>query len=325
MHETHESRDNDQSRDSGFFPYVRRITSAFSVSAVETVLAGGGTLAALPLRQRFFGAPTLDRVLNGKTVLISGASSGIGRAVAFKLAETKARVVLVARSLDKLRELKREIDLSGGHALVYAADLSSGPSVDELLARLAADGVAVDVLVNNAGRSIRRSIDHATERVHDYERTMALNYFGSLRLILGLLPGMRARKSGHVINVSSSGVQMATPLFSAYVASKAALDAFTRVAAGETRDDQVRFSTVHMPLVRTPMIAPTDAYRDVEALSPEQAADLVLRPLITHEKQLGTRLANLFSLAHIVAPEAALRLISFGHRRGREASAGGAQ
>jgi short-subunit dehydrogenase len=322
MHEMHESRD-DESEDFAFFPYVRRITNAFSATTVQTVLAGGGALAALPLRQRFFGAPTLDQVLSGKTVLVSGASSGIGRAVAFKLAETKARVLLVARSLDKLRELKREIDLCGGQALVYVADLSSGPSVDELLARLAADGIAVDVLVNNAGRSIRRSVDHATDRVHDYERTMALNYFGSLRLILGLLPGMRARKSGHIINVSSSGVQMATPLFSAYVASKAALDAFTRVAAGETRSDQVRFSTVYMPLVRTPMIAPTEAYRDVEALSPEQAADLVLRPLITHEKQLGTRLANLFSLAHIVAPEAVERLINFGHRQGQSAIAHG--
>jgi short-subunit dehydrogenase len=321
MNENHETPANSQDDDDGLFPYLRRVTRAFSGSAIETVLAGGGALAALPLRHRVFGAPTLDRVLTGKTVLISGASSGIGRAVAFKLAETKARAVLVARSLDKLGELKREIDLSGGHALVYTADLSSGRSVDELLDRLAADGVTVDVLVNNAGRSIRRSIDHATERVHDYERTMALNYFGSLRLILGLLPNMRTKKSGHIINVSSTGVQMGTPLFSAYVASKAALDAFTRVAAGETRDDHVRFTTVHMPLVRTPMIAPTGAYRNVDALSPEQAADLVLRPLITHEKQLGTRLANLFSLAHVVAPEAVERLISFGHRRGRTVSA----
>jgi NAD(P)-dependent dehydrogenase (short-subunit alcohol dehydrogenase family) len=191
--------------------------------------------------------------------------------------------------------------------------------VDALLAELARDGMAIDVLINNAGRSIRRSIDQAARRVHDYERTMALNYFGSLRLILGFVPGMRARKRGHIINVSSAGVQMGTPLFSAYVASKAALDAFTRVAAGETRDDQVRFSTVHMPLVRTPMIAPTEEYRDVDALSPEQAADLVLRPLITHEKQLGTRLANLFSLAHVVAPDIVERVVAYGHRLGRAA------
>jgi short-subunit dehydrogenase len=282
---------------------------------LETLLAGGGALAALPLRHRLFGAPTLDSVLAGKTVMITGASSGIGHAVALKVAEAGARAVLVARSQSKLLELKRVVDLCGGRALAYTADLSSGRSVDALLARLAADGVTVDVLVNNAGRSIRRSIEHAALRLHDYERTMALNYFGSVRLILALLPGMRAQKSGHVINVSSAGVQMGTPLFSAYVASKAALDAFTRVAAGETRDDRVRFTTVHMPLVRTPMIAVTEAYRDVDALSPEDAADLVLRPLITHETQLGTRLAKLFNLAHIVAPEAVERLMSFGLRR----------
>jgi len=287
--------------------------------AIQSLLAGGGALAAWPFRHRSSQAITLDRILSGQTVLITGASSGIGRAIALRVADTKATLVLVARSTDKLWELERAIRLGGGNARSYAADLSSGPSVDALLAELARDGMAIDVLINNAGRSIRRSIDQAARRVHDYERTMALNYFGSLRLILGFVPGMRARKRGHIINVSSAGVQMGTPLFSAYVASKAALDAFTRVAAGETRDDQVRFSTVHMPLVRTPMIAPTEEYRDVDALSPEQAADLVLRPLITHEKQLGTRLANLFSLAHVVAPDIVERVVAYGHRLGRAA------
>src|SRR5262249_28114829 len=193
------------------------------------------------------------------------ASSGIGLAVARKAASAGALALLVARSADKLAELEKELRLAGGQVACYVADLSSSESTEALLSRLRADAVSVDVLVNNAGRSIRPAVDRSSERLHDYERTMALNYFGSLRLILGLLPGMRARRRGHVINVSSAGVQIGTPLFSAYVASKAALDAFSRVAAAEARQDGIRFSTVHMPLVRTPMIEPTEAYRNVPA------------------------------------------------------------
>jgi short-subunit dehydrogenase len=247
-------------------------------------------------------------------VLVTGASSGIGRAVALELAAHGARPVLVARSLDKLQELARAIDAAGGSARVYAADLSSGASTADLVARLEADGVVVDALINNAGRSIRRPLEEAYERVHDYERTMALNYFGALRLILALLPGMRARRRGHVINVSSAGVQIGAPLFSAYVASKAALDGFTRVAAAETAGDDVHFTTVHMPLVRTKMIEPTLAYRSVSALTPEAAAQLVLRPLLTKERQLGTRLAQLVSLAYVVAPSLLESALGFGTR-----------
>jgi len=222
--------------------------------------------------------------------------------------------VLVARSLDKLQAVADTIAAAGGSARLYAADLSSASSSALLLERLETDGVIVDVLINNAGRSIRRSLAEACERAHDYERTMALNYFGSLRLILGLLPGMRARRKGHVINVSSAGVQIGAPLFSAYVASKAALDGFTRVAAAETADDQVYFTTVNMPLVRTPMIEPTKAYRDVPALSPEAAARLVLRPLITRERQLGTRVALLCSLGYVLAPGLLESALGLGSR-----------
>ena len=297
------------------FPrFVLRSARSWCQHALGGALTGGLTLKAPPIRLRFSEAPTLTEVLAGKSVLVSGASSGIGRAVALKVAQAGATAVLVARSDEKLRDLATDIVDSGGRGLVYAADLSSRESADALIARLGEDGVSIDVLVNNAGRSIRRSIDVSCERIHDYERTMALNYFGSLRLILGLLPGMRARKTGHVINVSSAGVQVGTPLFSAYIASKAALDAFTRVAAAEMRDTGVRFTTVHMPLVRTPMIAPTEAYRDAPALTPDEAADLVLRPLVTHEKQLGTRLGSLFGLAHIVAPDALEQALNAGHR-----------
>jgi short-subunit dehydrogenase len=294
--------------------HLQQTAATWRNTAITNALTGGIAMPSRPLLQQLFGPRNCDDVLSDRHVLITGASSGIGRAVALKAADEGAVAVLVARSADKLKALRACIEQRGGRALVYAADLSNAASIDALIAQLGRDAVTIDVLVNNAGRSIRRPIDQAYDRVHDYERTMALNYFGALRLILGLLPGMRARKHGHIINVSSAGVQMSTPLFSAYVASKAALDAFTRVAAGETRDDGVRFTTVHMPLVRTPMIAPTKEYLDMPSLSPEQAADIVLRALVTHEAQLGTRFARLFSLAQLVAPEAVERLLGAGYR-----------
>lgn len=281
-------------------------------AAAGVALTSGGLHIDRPLRQRLFGAPRLRQVLSGKTVLVTGASSGIGRAVAHRVAEAGATTVLVARSEDTLRGLHRELVLGGGRVFSYPADLSIAASTDALLERLASDGLAIDVLINNAGRSIRRPLLEAAQRLHDYERTMALNYFGALRLILGLVRGMRSRKSGHIINVSSAGVQMGTPLFSAYVASKAALDAFSRVAATELGADGIRFSTVYMPLVRTRMIEPTREYRDAPALSPARAADLVLRPLITHEKHLGTRLASWISVGYALSPAMVERVLSFG-------------
>jgi short-subunit dehydrogenase len=290
------------------------VTRGWVGRGVASALTGGGGVSSKPLRRRRPGATALNEVVAARSVLVTGASSGIGRAVALKLARAGARVVLVARSQPKLDELRAQIERDGGQACTFAADLSSGESTDALLKKLQADGTVIDVLVNNAGRSIRRGLDESSDRIHDYQRTMALNYFGSVRLILGLLPGMRARKRGHVINVSSAGVQMGTPLFSAYIASKAALDAFTRVAAGETREEGVLFTTVHMPLVRTPMIAPTAAFRELPALEPEEAADIVLRPLVTCESQLGTRIAGLVSLGYVLAPAMVESVVSFGHR-----------
>jgi short-subunit dehydrogenase len=281
---------------------------------LESVLTGGSPSSLSQQRNDGREQAALRFRLAGRQVLISGASSGIGRACALKAAEAGAHVLLLARSQEKLDALCAEIEQAGGQARAYPVDLSSESETRALLTKLLRERRRVDVLINNAGRSIRRPVVEAYERVHDYERTMALNYFGSLRLILGLVPGMRARGNGHVINVSSAGVQVGTPLFSAYIASKAALDAFTRVAASEMHGDGVRFSTVHMPLVRTAMIAPTQAYRDVEALTPEQAADMVLRVLITHERQVGTRLARLTSLAHVLMPDVLEYVLSLGHR-----------
>jgi len=288
---------------------------AWRDGVMGTALTGGTELGPWPMRNRIAAAPSrLRDAASGRCVLVTGASSGIGRAVALKVAEAGAEAILVARSEEKLRELQGEIEQRGGRARAYPADLASQASADALLDRLARDGVAVDVLINSAGRSIRRPVDESYERMHDFERTMAINYFGSLRLILGLLPAMRARRRGHVINVSSAGVLVGTPRFSAYIASKAALDAFTRVAGAEAREDGVLFATVHMPLVRTPMIEPTEAFRRAPALSPEDAADLVLRPIVTGERQLGTQLARLLQVGHVLAPDLFEHVVSAGHR-----------
>jgi short-subunit dehydrogenase len=279
------------------FTDTRARLRAWRQRQLTAALTGAG-----PMRARPIDLEAVSAQLAGRTVLITGASSGIGHALAIKLADVGAETILVARSGTKLQALRQQIQARGARTRVYVADLSSAESSEALLAELARDGVTVDVLVNNAGRSIRRAIDQAYDRLHDYERTMAINYFGSLRLTLGLLPGMRARRRGHVLNVSSAGVQVSSPLFSAYVASKAALDAFARVAATETRGDGVRFSVVHLPLVRTPMTAPTQAYEATAMLSAEQAADVLLSAMLTRQPQLGTWTGGLMQLMYVVAP-----------------------
>ncbi|HBL87895.1 MAG TPA: short chain dehydrogenase, partial [Alcanivorax sp.] len=169
-------------------------------------------------------------------------------------------------------ETLHEIKQVGGNARAYRCDVSNLEAVDELVEQVLADYGRVDILVNNAGHSIRRSVVHSFQRFHDFERTMQLNYFGSLRLIMRLMPGMIERGFGHVINISSIGVLTNAPRFSAYVASKAALDSFTRCAASEMAHLGIHFTTINMPLVRTPMIAPTKLYNHVPTISPNQAA-----------------------------------------------------
>jgi NAD(P)-dependent dehydrogenase (short-subunit alcohol dehydrogenase family) len=161
----------------------------------------------------------------------------------------------------------------------------------------------VDILINNAGRSIRRSVKASYDRFHDYERTMQLNYFGALKLILAFMPGMRERKGGHIINVSSIGVQTNTPRFSAYVASKSALDAFSRCAAPEVVGDNVKFTTVYMPLVRTPMIAPTDIYKAFPTLTPEEAAQMLADAMIDKPKRKATRLGTFGEVLYALSPK----------------------
>ncbi len=249
----------------------------------------------------------IDRTLSGrvkdKVVVVTGSSSGIGKATALKLAEAGAKVILVARGEEKLLETKQEIDKLGGKAWICTADVSDMASCDALVARVLKEHGACDYLINNAGRSIRRGVINSFDRFHDFERTMQLNYFGSLRLIFGFLPKMIEQKRGHVINISSIGVLSNAPRFSAYVASKSALDSFSACAASEFLDKGISFTTINMPLVRTPMIAPTKMYENVPTLSPEQAADLVVEAIVYKPVRIATRLGIFGAICHAAAPK----------------------
>jgi short-subunit dehydrogenase len=256
----------------------------------------------------------LARALAGKRVLITGASSGIGRELALRAAAAGAEVLLVARSADKLRAVQREIERAGGTAHLFSADLAELASCEALVKEVLNAHGGVDVLVNNAGRSIRRSLALSQERFHDYERTMQLNYFGALKLVFGFLPGMRAQRFGHIVNVSSIGVQTHPPRFSAYVASKAALDAFSRVAASELFEDGVRITTVYMPLVRTEMIAPTTIYKAFPTISAGQAAELICGAFVGRDKRVATPLGVMAELAYAAAPELVDRLLAQAYK-----------
>jgi short-subunit dehydrogenase len=247
-------------------------------------------------------------------VLITGASSGIGREVALRAAAAGAEVLLVARSADKLLLVQREIERAGGTAHLFSADLSELASCEALVKEVINAHGGVDVLVNNAGRSIRRSLALSQERFHDYQRTMQLNYFGALKLVIGFLPGMRTQRFGHIVNVSSIGVQTHPPRFSAYVASKAALDAFSRVAASELFEDGVRITTVYMPLVRTEMIAPTTIYKAFPTISAGQAAEMICGAFVARDKRVATPLGVMSELAYAAAPELVDRLLAQAYK-----------
>jgi NAD(P)-dependent dehydrogenase (short-subunit alcohol dehydrogenase family) len=257
------------------------------------------------LFNQMIGRPTLSalrRKVNGKVVVVTGATSGIGKECALRLASGGATVVLVARTVAKLEETLDEIAEAGGKAQAYSCDVSSPEACDKLVSDVLKDHGRVDILLNNAGRSIRRSVRYSYDRFHDFERTMELNYFGALRLIIGFLPTMEKQQSGQIINISSIGVLTSPPRFSAYVASKAALDAFSLCAAPEFASDNIDFTTIHMPLVRTPMIAPTSIYKAFPTLSPEQARDLVIKAIISKPKRVSTKLGMTGAVAQATIP-----------------------
>lgn len=254
----------------------------------------------------------LHKRVEGKIVLVTGASSGIGLTTAHKLADAGAHVLLVARTQETLDAVKTDIVARGGQASVYACDLNDLEAIDRVSAQILADVGHIDILINNAGRSIRRAVHESFDRFHDFERTMQLNYFGSVRLIINLLPKMMLRRQGHIINISSIGVLANATRFSAYVASKAALDAFSRCLSAEVHSHNIAITSIYMPLVRTPMIAPTKMYNYVPTLSPEQAADLVAEAIVKRPKKIATSLGHLASMTYAVAPNINNKLMSIG-------------
>ena len=250
--------------------------------------------------------------VDGKTIIVTGASSGIGLTVSKYLAQAGAHVLLLARTKEKLDEVKAEIEAEGGKATVFPCDLNDMDSIDAVSKEILASVDHIDILVNNAGRSIRRAVHESVDRFHDFERTMQLNYFGAVRLVLNVLPHMMQRKDGQIINISSIGVLANATRFSAYVASKAALDAFSRCLSAEVHSHKIAITSIYMPLVRTPMIAPTKMYKYVPTLSPEQAADLIAYAIVKRPKKIATNLGRLASITYTIAPDVNNILMSIG-------------
>jgi NAD(P)-dependent dehydrogenase (short-subunit alcohol dehydrogenase family) len=287
--------------------------------ARDTQRALGGTGIAVPplstyaprvwdywernLDPDLFRERSLAASIQGRRIMITGASSGIGLETALKIGEAGGEVILVSRTREKLEEVAAQVEERGGTAHVHPADLADLADIDRLATEVLSEHGGVDILINNAGRSIRRSLKASYDRFHDYERTMQLNYFGALKLILAFMPGMRERKWGHIINVSSIGAQTNTPRFSAYVASKSALDAFARCAAPEVLGDNVKFTTVYMPLVRTPMIAPTDIYKAFPTLTPEEAGQMLCDAMIDQPKKMASQLGTFGEVLYALSPK----------------------
>jgi NAD(P)-dependent dehydrogenase (short-subunit alcohol dehydrogenase family) len=245
----------------------------------------------------------------GRHVIITGASSGIGRASAIAIAERGATVFALARNADALDKLVAEIRANGGQAYAFTCDITDSTSVEHTVKDILGRFDHVDYLVNNAGRSIRRSVLNATDRMHDYERMMAVNYFGAVRMVLALLPHWRERRFGHVVNVSSAGVQARNPKYSSYLPTKAALDAFADVVASETLSDHITFTNIHMPLVRTPMIVPSQRLNPVPAISPERAAAMVVRGLVEKPARIDTPMGTLAEVGNYFTPRLSRRIL----------------
>ncbi|HVY82767.1 MAG TPA: SDR family oxidoreductase [Steroidobacteraceae bacterium] len=267
---------------------------------------------------------SLRGAVQGRKVLITGGSSGIGRATALKLADAGAHVLIVARDPEKLSRAAAEIESSGGRVSAYVCDICDTPACETFIARVLSEHGYIDVLINNAGHSIRRAIENTYQRFHDYERLMRINYFAAVRVTLGFLPAMVKRRAGHVISISSIGVLSDAPRFAGYNASKAALEAFTRCAGAEFSDRGVSFTVVNMPLVRTPMVAPTKIYEQFALLQPEEAASLVCDAVIHKPQRLATPLGNFAQLLGVLAPRVSELLMSESFKMYPESEAAGA-
>ena len=253
---------------------------------------------------------SLKKHVEGKVVLITGGSSGIGKATAFRLAKAGAVTIIIARDLHKLEAAKQEAASRGLTLITYAGDITHPEQCAEVVRTILKNHGAVDILINNAGRSIRRSISESYDRMHDFERTMQVNYLGAVRITMALLPEMCRKGDGHVINISSIGTQVSLPRFSAYVASKSALEAWMRSAAAEYFERGIRFTVVNFPLVRTPMIAPTKLYEHASVLTPEQAAGMIAEAIINRTARQATGLGVFGNLMQTLSPRLLLLIMN---------------
>lgn len=256
----------------------------------------------------------IAKAVKGKHIIITGASSGIGERTAFLLSECGAHVILLARTKDKLKIVADNIETLGGKASYYPCDLTDMDDIEDVSKQILADFGHVDVLVNNAGRSIRRSVHESVNRFHDFERTMDVNYFGAVKIILGLLPTMIGRKKGQIVNISSIGVLANSPRFAAYVASKSALDAFSRCLAAEVKGDNIKVTNIFMPLVRTPMIAPTKLYRYMPALMPDEAAMMIAKAIVHKPNSIASNMGRFASASYSLVPAFNVGVQSIGYR-----------
>ncbi|EXI73303.1 MAG TPA: SDR family oxidoreductase [Candidatus Accumulibacter phosphatis] len=264
---------------------------------------------------------TLRGQVEGKVVLVTGGSSGIGKATIRKMAEAGAIAVTIARDAKTLDEVRKEFENDGLRLITHAVDVADPQQCEAFVKFMNEEHGGIDILVNNAGRSIRRGIENSFDRFHDFERTMEVNYFGALRLTMGFLPGMIAKRKGQVINISSIGVLTNAPRFSAYVASKAAMDAWARCAASEFADRGIEFTTINMPLVKTPMIAPTKLYDQVPTLTPDEAADMIVEAIIHKPVRIATRLGIFGALLHSLMPKVAQVVMNTSFRMFPDSSA----
>ncbi|MGL4305626.1 MAG: SDR family NAD(P)-dependent oxidoreductase [Mycobacteriaceae bacterium] len=263
------------------------------------------TLKPVPSPRSLLAAlnPSYGRSVQGKRVLITGASSGIGEATAHLLAQQGAQVVLVARRLDELTRVQEEIVAQGGHADIFSCDVTEENAVIDLVAALGKQMKSIDILINNAGHSIRRPVVNSFDRMHDFERTIALNYLSPVRMTLKLLPMMLSKGDGHIINVTTWGVSvMAMPNFAAYGASKSALAMFGRSLDAELRGKGIHVSSIGFPLVRTPMIAPTTEYNNIPTLTAEEAAQWILTAIRTRPTRMVPRYVAALGLFNVLAP-----------------------
>lgn len=245
---------------------------------------------------------------HNKTIVLTGGSSGIGEEAAKQLAAQGARVCLVARRQAQLERVQEEIQRRGGQAWIYPTDLTNADDINATLDAILQQHSRVDALVNNAAHSIRRPILDALDRIHDYERTMQLNYFGALRMTMGLLPRFLEQGQGQVVNASTLSAQVPIPLFSAYLASKAALDSYARSLNAELGHKGIQATTVYFPMVRTPMSNRTKLYRHMRMMKVEDAAGWIVKALRERPARVGKRIGTLSSLILAAAPGPAVKL-----------------